>query len=96
VDARVRTTQEGGRPMMNAEPQHPELNVALSDAAQAADDHYSATIKRLTGRTRWTMKPEDNAVAEIRAALDAKLAADKAWIAEMRRVRALIDAKEVQ
>lgn len=58
---------------------------ALYVLAERADARLTAVIAARTGRTRWTMKAADEHITEIRYALQAKLAADEAWLAFMRQ-----------
>ena len=52
--------------------------------ALQADARYSATVTARTGRTRWTMRPEEEQIAEVREAYRAKVNADEAWLMYLR------------
>lgn len=53
-------------------------------AALAADEHLNTVLKARTGRTRWTMHANDFLIPEVKTALQAKYAADAAWLEAMR------------
>lgn len=73
----------------------------LYTAAREADDNLTAIIKAHTGRDRWTLKVSDYLIPEVNLALQAKYAADDAWLAVIRsdserrqsRRRDLLDAR---
>lgn len=66
------------RRMNTSTPAHP-----LYVAALEADDNLSVVCKRHNG-TRWTA---DHSIPEAKAAYDAKVAADTAWLDAMRNAR---------
>lgn len=62
------------------------INVALFDAAMAADEHYTASIRKHIGRraARWTVD-DARAPEPVKQAYQAKRAADEVWRAEILR-----------
>jgi hypothetical protein len=64
-----------------------DKGLLLHDIALRADAQYSEVITRLTGKTRWTMAPEQNRIPAILNAYRAKVASDTAWLAFLQENR---------
>ena len=51
---------------------------------EQADARFSEVVKSRTGRTRWTMRPDDQRIPEVADAYRAKVNADQAWLTFLR------------